>query len=72
MASQNHQNERILRIKEVFHKTGLSRSGLYDAIAKGYFPKPFKLTSRASGWLESEINHWIIEQAATRFPSKIS
>ncbi len=52
-------NEKILRRPDVQARTGLSRSALYDAIKKGLFPKPIKLTERAVGWAESAISQWI-------------
>lgn len=50
---------RLLRIKEVAHKTGLSRSKLYDLIGTGRFPAPVKFGERVSLWPESEVNQWI-------------
>lgn len=61
---------RILRLKQVVDRTGLSRSTIYDRInpnSKRYdasFPKPIKLSggkegSGAVGWLESAVNRWI-------------
>ncbi|ENC2564363.1 TPA: AlpA family transcriptional regulator [Escherichia albertii] len=60
-------NDRILRIKEVLHLTGISKSTLHRLIAKGRFPSSRKLTGeggRAVGWLESEINAWISSRVA--------
>ena len=54
--------EKILRRPEVEKQVGLARSALYAAIAKGLFPKPVKLSERAVGWLESEIQQWIKER----------
>ena len=52
--------DRFLRLKEVIHITGLSRSTIYAEISKGDFPKQIKLTgSRSVGWLESEITSWV-------------
>jgi prophage regulatory protein len=51
--------DRILRRREVTQITGLSRSGLYDLIAKNQFPRPVKLGLRAVGWRRSEIVSWI-------------
>lgn len=53
--------ERILRIKEVVSRVGLSRSSVY-AKAKNPdddFPKSFKLSERICGWYESEVQAWI-------------
>jgi prophage regulatory protein len=51
--------ETILRLPAVRERVGLSRSTVYEAIAKGRFPKPIKIGARASGWLSSEIDEWL-------------
>lgn len=56
---QNDTNEKILRLRPVLSRTGLSRSMAYDLMAKEQFPKPISLGARAVGWLESEIDAWI-------------
>lgn len=57
MELQNQK--RILRLKDVMEKTGLSRSTIYLKIKHGDFPKPIDLGPRCIGWLESEIIQWI-------------
>ena len=61
---------RLVRKIEVKHRSGFtSDSGLYDAIARGAFPKPIKIGVRASAWLESEIEDWIDSKiSASRGP----
>lgn len=49
---------RIIRIREVIAMTGLSRSSIYAAIKQGTFPAQLKLSTRSSGWLESEVIEW--------------
>jgi prophage regulatory protein len=49
----------VLRLPEVKRRTGLSRSSIYNRIAKGEFPRGFSLGGRARGWLESAIEEWI-------------
>lgn len=56
----------IIRLNDVIKMTGLSRSSIYDLISKDTFPKQIKLTSRSSGWLESEVQQWIDERVAER------
>ena len=54
--------ERILRVKEVVSRVGLSRSSVY-AKAKNPaddFPKSFQLSERICGWYESEVQAWIM------------
>lgn len=50
---------RLLRIKEVTHKTGLSRSKIYELIGSGSFPAPVKFGERVSLWPEFDVNQWI-------------
>ena len=58
----------ILRLPAVKSRTGLSRSTLYERIAKGSFPAPVRLGARAVGWRESDICTWIdgLESKAAR------
>lgn len=49
----------LIRIKQVIHKTGKSRSSIYAAIKEGTFPAPISLGPRSVGWIEAEINAWI-------------
>ena len=57
---------RVLRPREVFQRVGLCRTAVYKAAREGKFPKPIKLTDRATGWLESEVDEWIAARAAER------
>jgi len=52
---------RILRMKEVLLKTGLSRSSIYNHIWAGNFPKQVKLGERAIGFYEHEIDAWLMQ-----------
>ncbi len=51
--------ERILRIKTVLQRTGLSRSTLYRKIDSGTFPKQVRIAARCAGWRESAVNEWL-------------
>jgi prophage regulatory protein len=51
--------ERIIRLKAVLARTGLSRSTMYRKIAEGTFPCHIKISVNGSGWRESAINRWI-------------
>lgn len=55
-------NLNILRLRNVISRTGLSRSSIYELIAKEKFPRPVNLEVRAVGWVESEIASWIAER----------
>jgi prophage regulatory protein len=52
-------SDRILRIKSVLDRTGLSRSTLYRKIQEGSFPKQVRIGIRCAGWRESAINEWL-------------
>jgi len=52
-------------MKDLPSKTGFQPSTIYEFIAKGKFPAPFKLVpgGRAAGWLENTVDDWIAAQA---------
>ena len=47
------------RLPEVKNKTGLSGPSVYKQIRLGLFPKGIKLTPRATGWSNDEVDAWI-------------
>lgn len=49
---------RLIRMKELVVIVGLSRSTIYDLIAKGKFPSPVKI-GRVSAWKSTVIQSWI-------------
>ena len=58
-------SDRVLRLPEVRHRSGLSRTQIYAKAKTGEFPRPIKIGGRASGWIESEISGWIEERKAS-------
>ncbi len=58
--------DRIVRLKTVLARTGLSRSTIYRKIAEGTFPSQIKISINGAGWRESAINRWIADPAAWR------
>lgn len=50
---------KMLRRPAVEATTGLCRSTIYDLMSKGQFPKPIKLTSKAVGWRDADIQQWL-------------
>lgn len=56
----------FLRLKAVKAKTGLPESTIYYLIAKGAFPRGFKLGERMSAWDLGEVEAWMAEQIARR------
>ena len=51
--------DRIIRLKTVLSRTGLSRSTIYRKIAEGSFPAQLKISTNGAGWHESDINRWV-------------
>jgi prophage regulatory protein len=57
---------RILRLRDVKAKTGLSDSTIYELIARSEFPMQLKLGPKAVGWVEPEIDAWIKDKMDAR------
>jgi prophage regulatory protein len=55
----DHMPDRILRIRAVLARTGLSRSTLYRKIQAGSFPPQIKIAERCAGWRESDLERWL-------------
>jgi prophage regulatory protein len=60
--------DRIIRMKTLLARTGLSRSTIYRKIAEGTFPPRIKISVNGAGWKESEIDRWIADPAGWRPP----
>jgi|TARA_R110000824_G_scaffold118960_2_gene271640 prophage regulatory protein len=61
-----YQPDRIIRMKTVLARTGLSRSTIYRKIAEGTFPAKLRISTNGTGWHESDINRWIENPVAWR------
>ena len=64
--------DRIVRMKTVLARAGLSRSTIYRKIAEGTFPAQVRISVNGAGWRESDIDRWIADPAgwrATREPA---
>lgn len=59
-------SKRILRLRDVEQKVGLRKAQIYGLMKTGEFPAVVKLTARTSGWMEHEINNWLLSRAAPR------
>ncbi|GLS20697.1 hypothetical protein GCM10007874_37140 [Labrys miyagiensis] len=58
--------DRIIRLKTVLSRTGLSRSTLYRKIAEGTFPHQIKISVHGAGWHESDVSRWISDPVSWR------
>jgi prophage regulatory protein len=62
----NDRSNRMLRLKTVLDRTGLSRSTLYRKINEGTFPRQIPISINGAGWHESEVSRWIANPPAYR------
>jgi len=58
--------DRIIRLRTVLDRTGLSRSTVYRKIAEGTFPSQVRISVHGAGWRESAINRWIADPVSYR------
>lgn len=52
----------ISRLPSVMARTALSRSTIYLQVSEGTFPRPIALGPRAVGWVDSQIDDWILQR----------
>lgn len=64
VAADASQPIQVIRHAQVCKKLQVSGAKLFDMIARSQFPKPFRLVpeGRAVGWLEQDVNRWILER----------
>jgi prophage regulatory protein len=62
--------DRIIRLKTVLSRTGLSRSTIYRKITEGTFPSQLKISTNSAGWRESDVNRWVADPVAWRLTEK--
>lgn len=55
----NNDEDRILRSREVERLTGLSATTITRLEAEEGFPTRIQLSTRAFGWLHSEVISWV-------------
>ena len=58
--------DRIIRLRTVLDRTGLSRSTVYRKIAEGTFPSQIRISVHGAGWRESAISRWIEDPVGWR------
>jgi len=60
------QQERFIRLPEVMHLCGLSRSTIYDLIGRDAFPQQISLGGKNVAWVQSEVSAWMVARIAAR------
>jgi len=58
--------DRIIRLKTVLARTGLSRMTLYRKMGEGTFPRQVKISVHGAGWHESAVNRWVADPVGYR------
>jgi prophage regulatory protein len=56
----------VLRLPHVCKMTGLGRSMIYQMEAERRFPCRIKIGTRAVGWIESEVQEWLLLRVLQR------
>jgi prophage regulatory protein len=56
---------RLLRLPAVMERCALGRSSIYAGMRNGTFVTPVRLSARAVGWREEEIDRWVSERVKT-------
>ena len=49
----------LLRLRDVIARVAISRTRVYELIARGEFPAPYKIGTKSARWKASEIDAWI-------------
>ncbi len=55
---------RLIRLKEVLYKVGVSKATLYRLIAAGEFPASVVIANRAVAWEESLVDEYLIRKVS--------
>ena len=62
----DHPRPKLISIKAVAERVGLSRSSIYRLVAEDAFPRPVKVSERRVTWLEHEVDAFIAARIAAR------
>lgn len=60
-AGATYHEDRLVRLPEVKHRTGLTRSAIYRKMDAGRFPQRVSLSENSVAWRESELVEWIAQ-----------
>lgn len=64
--------DRIIRLRTVLARTGLSRSTIYRKIREGTFPAQIRISTNGAGWHESDINCGVADPVRWRPEVEVS
>lgn len=66
MPLQPEPSLRFLRMCDVESKVGLSKRTIQNMVKSESFPKPVQLHERSIGFVESEVEQWMVDRMAKR------
>jgi len=58
-AVADRRKDRLIRLPEVRHRTGLSTATIYRKMEEGSFPKQRKLSVKVVAWYEGDVDAWV-------------
>ncbi len=61
------QKVRLLRLE----MTGLGKTTIYALQSRGGFPMRVPITAHSVGWVEAEVQEWLLQRVALRTSLKI-
>jgi len=64
-AGSKFSQVQMCRIGNVCRLTGLSKPTIYRLIRRGEFPRPVRLSLRASGWLLSDVESFVLSRQSS-------
>ena len=56
---------KLVRLPRAMEISGLGKSSIYFGVKTGTFPAPVRLSARAVGWREEDLDKWISERVPT-------
>ncbi|TMU18031.1 AlpA family phage regulatory protein [Halomonas sp. ATBC28] len=68
--SHSHRISIVLRMKQMTQKLSISRSSIYEKMNPksprfdATFPKPIRLGAASVGWLENQVDEWLMSRQA--------
>ena len=53
------ESEQLIKLNQVLQACAISRSAMYEMIARNEFPVPVQVGRRAVAWRQKEVLEWI-------------
>ena len=62
----DRRRSRVLRLREVAERLGVSHDTIRRMVRDGRFPPPVQIAVRSIGWLEADLDTWLAERRQKR------